>query len=43
MAYINHMDFRAASNSRVSSRLKQFLVLVSAILIGMLFSVLVNI
>jgi hypothetical protein len=43
MPYINNMDFRAASNSRVNLRLKQVLVLASAILIGMLISVLASV
>lgn len=43
MAYMNNMNFHTVSNSRVSSRVRQILVLVSTILIGMLVSVFVNI
>lgn len=41
MAYTNNIYVKASS-SRVSPRVKQFLVLVSTILIGMLVSVIVN-
>lgn len=43
MPYMKNLDFsRDIANARVSSRLKQVLVLVAAILIGMLISVSVN-
>jgi hypothetical protein len=43
MAYKKYMAYRTVSNSRVSSRVKQVLVLVSTIIVGMLVSVLVNV
>jgi len=42
MAYTNNTNFRSVSNTRVSERFKQVLVLVSTILIGMVVSVLAN-
>lgn len=39
MPYMNRLDFRDVSNARISARLKQVLVLVLAVLIGMLISV----
>jgi len=42
MAYTNNADFRTISNSRMSPRLKQLLVLVSTIVVGMLVSVFVG-
>jgi hypothetical protein len=43
MAYTNNMDFRSDSHSRMPARLKQVLVLVSTIVIGMLVSVLATV
>ena len=42
MPYMNRLDFRDVSNARISARLKQVLVLVLAVLIGMLISVSCN-
>ncbi len=42
MAYMNNVDYRSVSNSRASSRVKQILVLITTVLIGMLVSVFVN-
>jgi hypothetical protein len=43
MAYTNNMDYRSDSHPRMSARLKQVLVLVTTIVIGMLVSVLVTV
>ncbi|WP_255534593.1 hypothetical protein [Chryseolinea lacunae] len=42
MAYMNNIDYRDIANARLSSRLKQVLVLALVIVIGMLVSVSVN-
>lgn len=42
MAYMNNVDYRSVSNSRASSRVKQILVLITTVLVGMLVSVFVN-
>jgi len=42
MPYMKNLDFRDVTNARVSSRLKQVLVLIGAILIGMIISITVN-
>ncbi|WP_331970798.1 hypothetical protein [Ohtaekwangia sp.] len=39
---MKNLDFRDVTNARVSSRLKQVLVLIGAILIGMIISITVN-
>lgn len=40
--YMKNLDYRDIANARVSSRLKQVLVLVGAILIGMIISITVQ-
>jgi len=42
MAYMNNLDFKGISNARISSRIKQVIVLVLAIIIGMIISATVN-
>lgn len=42
MPFMKNMDIRDISNARVSSKLKQVMVLVGAILIGMIVSVSVS-
>lgn len=39
MAYMNNVHYRTATNTRLSARMRQFLVLISTILVGMLVSV----
>jgi hypothetical protein len=39
MAYMNNVNYRSVSNTRMSSRVRQLLVLISTILVGMLVSV----
>jgi hypothetical protein len=42
MPYMKNLDYRDVTNARVSSRLKQVLVLIGTILIGMIISITVN-
>lgn len=42
MPYMRNADYRDIANARISSRMKQVLVLLAAILIGMLISASVN-
>lgn len=42
MNYTKNIDMRGIGNAKVSSRLKQLLVLLGAILIGMIISISVN-
>lgn len=39
MAYTNNVNYRSLSHSRMSPRVRQFLVLISTIIVGMLVSV----
>jgi hypothetical protein len=39
MAYTNNVNYRSVSNTRISARVRQLLVLISTILVGMLVSV----
>jgi hypothetical protein len=42
MAYMNNVHYRPVSNARISARVRQALVLISTILVGMLVSVIVG-
>ena len=39
MAYTNNIHYKSATNTRLSARMRQLLVLISTILVGMLVSV----
>lgn len=39
MAYMNNVQYRSVSNTKMSARMRQLLVLISTILVGMLVSV----
>ena len=39
MAYTNNVNYRSVSNTRIPARMRQLLVLISTILVGMLVSV----
>lgn len=38
----SHADFRMISNSKITSRFRQFLVLITVICIGMIISIVMN-